>query len=75
MMEARIEGVRLTTELIEVLGLTLMRLKERMNELKARSGVTGEELRLDLGGLIGNIQSAPLPVPSACRDVRKNALR
>ena len=51
----RVEGGRLTAEQIEALGLTLMRLEERMNELKQHFGVDGEELRLDLGGLIGDI--------------------
>ena len=47
----RVEGGRLTPEQIEKLGLTLMRLEERMDELKEHFGVTGEELGLDLGGL------------------------
>lgn len=51
----RVEGGRLTAEQIEALGLTLMRLEERMAELKQHFGVTGEELRLDLGGLIDDI--------------------
>jgi hypothetical protein len=51
----RVEGGRLTAEQIEALGLTLMRLEERMDELKEHFGVTGEELRLDLGGLIDDI--------------------
>ena len=32
--------------------MTLMRLEERMDELKEHFGVTGEELNLDLGGLV-----------------------
>ena len=47
----RVEGGRLTPEQIERMGVTLMRLEERMDELKAHFGVTGEELRLDLSGL------------------------
>ncbi len=54
----RCAGLRvadLTDEEIEALGLTLMRLEERMDELKEHFGVTGEELHLDLGGLINDI--------------------
>ncbi len=51
----RVEGGRLTADQIEALGLTLMRLEERMNELKEHFGVTGEELQLDLGGIIEDI--------------------
>ncbi len=51
----RVEGGRLAPEQIEKLGLTLMRLEERMEELKVHFGVTGEELRLDLGGLVEEI--------------------
>jgi len=51
----RVEGGRLTAEQIERLGLTLMRLEERMEELKDHFGVTGEELRLDLGGIVEEI--------------------
>jgi hypothetical protein len=51
----RVEGGRLTEEQIERLGLTLMRLEGRMNELKDHFGVTGEELSLDLGGIIEEI--------------------
>jgi hypothetical protein len=45
----------LTASQIEALGLTLMRLEERMDELKDHFGVTGEELQLDLSGLIEDI--------------------
>jgi hypothetical protein len=48
----RVEGGKLPEEQVERLGLTLMRLEERMEELKEHFGVTGEELRLDLGGLV-----------------------
>ncbi len=51
----RVESGRLTVDQIEALGLTLMRLEERMDELKQHFGVTGEELRLDLSGLIDEI--------------------
>ncbi len=44
----RVDSGRLTEEQVESLGLTLMRLEERMAELKAHFGVTGDELRLDL---------------------------
>jgi hypothetical protein len=47
----RVEGGRLTPEQIEKLGLTLMRLEERMDELKEHFGVGDKELGLDLGGL------------------------
>ncbi len=48
----RVEGGHLTAEQIERLGLTLMRLEERMEELKEHFGVAGEELRLDLSGIV-----------------------
>ena len=48
----RVEGGRLSPAQIEQMGLTLMRLEERMEELKAQFGLSGEELRLDLGNLI-----------------------
>jgi hypothetical protein len=51
----RVEGGSLTASQIEALGLTLMRLEERMDELKDHFGVTGEELQLDLSGLIEDI--------------------
>ena len=47
----RVEGGRLTPEQIEKLGLTLMRLEERMDELKEHFGVGDKELGLDLGCL------------------------
>ncbi len=48
----RVDGGRLTPAQIEQMGLTLMRLEERMEELKAQFGLSGEELHLDLGNLI-----------------------
>jgi hypothetical protein len=51
----RVEGGRLTADQVEALGSTLMRLEERMTELKAHFGVTGEELSLDLQNLIDDI--------------------
>lgn len=51
----RVEGGRLSPQQIEQMGLTLMRLEERMAELKAQFGLSGEELRLDLGNLIGEL--------------------
>jgi hypothetical protein len=51
----RVEGGRLSDAQIERMGLTLMRLEERMAELKAQFGLSGEELRLDLGGLLNDI--------------------
>ncbi len=51
----RVDGGALTEEQVETLGLTLMRLEERMEELKEHFGVTGEELHLDLGGLVEEI--------------------
>jgi Gas vesicle protein K len=48
----RVDGGRLNADQIEKLGVTLMRLEERMDELKEHFGVTGEELNLDLGGLV-----------------------
>jgi hypothetical protein len=48
----RVEGGRLAPDQIERLGLTLMRLEERMEELKEHFGVKGDELCFDLSGLI-----------------------
>lgn len=47
----RMEGGALSEEEIERLGLSLMRLSERMEEVKAVFGLEGEELNLDLGPL------------------------
>ncbi|MGB0087533.1 MAG: gas vesicle protein K [Rhodomicrobiaceae bacterium] len=51
----RVEGGRLSPQQIEQMGLTLMRLEERMAELKAQFGLADEELRLDLGNLLGEL--------------------
>lgn len=47
----RMEQGTLDEEQVERLGLTFMRLAERMEELKAEFGLEGEELNLDLGPL------------------------
>jgi hypothetical protein len=47
----RMEGGTLTDEEIEKLGLTLMRLQERLGELKEAFGIADEDLNLDLGPL------------------------
>lgn len=47
----RMEGGTLTDEEIEKLGLTLMRLQERLGELKTAFGLADEDLNLDLGPL------------------------
>lgn len=47
----RMEGGTLTDEEIEKLGLTLMRLQERLAELKEAFGLADEDLNLDLGPL------------------------
>jgi hypothetical protein len=47
----RMEGGTLTDEEIERLGLTLMRLQERLGELKEAFGIADEDLNLDLGPL------------------------
>lgn len=50
----RMEGGSLTSQEIEKLGLTFMKLEEKMAELKEVFGLEGEELNLDLGPL-GNL--------------------
>ncbi len=45
----RVEDGQLTDEQIEAIGLTLMRLEERMEELKNHFGVPEGDLGLDLG--------------------------
>jgi hypothetical protein len=50
----RMEQGTLDEEQIERLGLTFMRLAERMDELKAEFGLRDEDLNLDLGPL-GNL--------------------
>jgi hypothetical protein len=47
----RMEGGRLTDEEIERLGLALMRLEQRLEELKSEFGLEGESLDIDLGPL------------------------
>ncbi|WP_160724734.1 gas vesicle protein K [Bacillus sp. USDA818B3_A] len=50
----RVESDSLTDEQIEELGLTLMRLEEKMEELKIIFGLENEDLNIDLGPL-GNL--------------------
>ncbi len=45
----RMDGGGLSPEQIEELGLALMRLEEKMRELKAQFGLAEEDLNLDLG--------------------------
>jgi hypothetical protein len=47
----RIEGGSLSEDEVERLGLALMRLEQRMDELKAEFGLEDEDLNLDLGPL------------------------
>lgn len=47
----RMDGGTLDESEVERLGLALMRLDERMQEIKAIFGVTDEELNIDLGPL------------------------
>ena len=47
----RIDGGGLSPEEIERLGLTLLKLDERMRELKGAFGLTDEDLQIDLGPL------------------------
>ena len=47
----RIERGTLTDEEIERVGLTMLRLEEKMEELKRAFGLEGEELNLNLGPL------------------------
>lgn len=47
----RMDGGSLSDEQIERLGLSLMRLNERMTELKAAFHVTDDDLNIDLGPL------------------------
>ena len=51
----RMDGGTLTEEEVEKLGLALLRLNERMEELKATFGLTDEDLSIDLGPL-GRLQ-------------------
>jgi Gas vesicle protein K len=47
----RMEGGGLSEEEVERIGLTLMRLNEKLEEIKAVFGLEGEELNVDLGPL------------------------
>lgn len=47
----RMEGGGLTDEEVERLGLTLLRLNERLQEMKGVFGLADEDLNLDLGPL------------------------
>jgi hypothetical protein len=47
----RMEGGGLTDEQIENLGLSLMRLQDKLEEIKNQFGLEGEDLNIDLGPL------------------------
>ncbi len=47
----RMEGGGLSEEEIERLGLALLRLQERLGEIKIAFGLEGEDLNIDLGPL------------------------
>ncbi|MGH7447315.1 MAG: gas vesicle protein K [Longimicrobiales bacterium] len=47
----RMEGGSLSDEEIENMGLALMRLQERLGEIKTVFGLEGEDLNIDLGPL------------------------
>jgi hypothetical protein len=47
----RMDGGTLTDEQVERLGLGLLKLNERMEELKTTFGLTDEDLNIDLGPL------------------------
>ena len=47
----RMDGGTLTEEQVERLGLALLKLNERMDELKETFGLTDEDLNIDLGPL------------------------
>lgn len=47
----RMEGGTLSDDEIERLGVSLMRLQERLDEIKDAFGLAGEELNIDLGPL------------------------
>lgn len=49
----RMEGGKLTDEEVERLGRTLMRLDQRMEELKDMFDLEDDDLRLELGSLTG----------------------
>ncbi|WP_216830680.1 gas vesicle protein K [Alkalihalobacterium elongatum] len=50
----RVEGGSLSDQQIEDLGVTLMQLEEKMEELKSAFNLEGEDLNIDLGPL-GNL--------------------
>ncbi|MDX6151519.1 gas vesicle protein K [Marinococcus sp. PL1-022] len=50
----RVEGGDLTEEQVEQLGVALMQLEEKMEEMKEIFGLTTEDLNIDLGPL-GNL--------------------
>jgi hypothetical protein len=47
----RMDGGKLTDDQVERLGLALLRLNERMGDLKETFGLTDEDLSIDLGPL------------------------
>ena len=47
----RMDGGDLSAEEVERLGLTLLRLDERMQQMKGAFGLTDEDLQIDLGPL------------------------
>lgn len=47
----RMDGGTLSEEQVERLGLALLKLNERMDELKTTFGLTDEDLNIDLGPL------------------------
>jgi hypothetical protein len=47
----RMDGGGLTDEEVERLGLTLLKLNDRMEQLKGAFGLTDEDLQIDLGPL------------------------
>jgi hypothetical protein len=47
----RMDGGHLSDEEVERLGLALLKLSERMDELKSTFGLTDEDLNIDLGPL------------------------
>jgi hypothetical protein len=47
----RMEGGSLSDEEIEQIGLALMRLQERLEEIKGVFGIEGDDLNIDLGPL------------------------
>ena len=47
----RVDSGGLSDDQIERLGLTLMQLEQRMDEMKSHFGLTGEDLTLQLGPL------------------------